>query len=142
MIFAYYFFVYFVKKHLLLENVCGKICLSGDKIKAKGIKGSGYEKVAQNAWKYGNQFNAFVMEGQPADVWEQTEKMNDEARKSPALGFVPDVSGLNAEIANISNVQAEFKAKKSCGTSPVDEWYDDYVAKLKTAGIEKVRDEI
>ena len=82
------------------------------------------------------------MEGQPSDVWEQTEKMNDEARKSPALGFVPNVDNINSEIANISNVKAEFKAKTNYGTSPVDEWYDDYVAKLKTAGIEKVRDEM
>ena len=109
---------------------------------ATEIKGSGYEQIAQNAWRYGNQFNAFVMEGQPSDVWEQTAKMNDEARKSPALGFVPNVDNINSEIANISNVKAEFKAKTSYGTSPVDEWYDDYVAKLKTAGIEKVRDEM
>ena len=109
---------------------------------AKEIEGSGYEKIAQGAWKYGNQFNAFVMEGQPADVWEQTIKMNDEARKSPVLGFVPNVDDINSEIANIANVKAEFKAKREYGTSPVDEWYDDYVAKLKTAGIEKVRDEL
>ena len=68
--------------------------------------------------------------------------MNDDAKKSPVLGFVTNVEDLNSEIANIANVQAEFAAKKSVGTSPVDEWYDDYVAKLKTAGIEKVRDEI
>ena len=89
---------------------------------AKEIKDSGYEKIAQNAWRYGNQFNAFVMEGQSADVWEQTAEMNDKARKSPALGFVPNVDDINSEIANIANVKAEFKAKCEYGTSPVDEW--------------------
>lgn len=109
---------------------------------ATEIAGSGYEGIAQNAWRYGNQFNGWVMEGQPADVWEQTEKMNDEARKSPALGFVPNTENINTEISNISNVNAEYKAKISYGTSPRSEYWDEYCKKMETAGIYKVRDEI
>lgn len=108
----------------------------------KEIEGSGYQQIGQNAWRYGNQFNGFVMEGQPADVWEQTEKMNDEARKSPALGFVPDTTAIDSEIANVANVKAEYKARVSYGTSPRSEYWDEYCQKLKDAGIEKIRDEI
>ena len=106
------------------------------------IEGSGYDDIPATAWRYGNQFNSLVMDTQPADVWEQTQKMNDEAIKSPALGFVPDQTNISAELANLSNVGAEYKAKINYGTSPVEEWYDDYIADLKTAGIEKVRDEL
>lgn len=109
---------------------------------AKEIKGTGYDNVASNAWRYGNQFNSYVMEGNEPTVWEETQKMNDEAVKSPALGFVPDTTSIDTEIANISNVESEYKARKGYGTSPRSEYWDEYISKLKTAGIEKVRDEL
>ena len=109
---------------------------------ATEIPGTGYDQVAQNAWRYGNQFNSWVMEGNEPDVWEQTAKMNDEALKSPALGFVPNTESINTEIANVANVNAEYLAKKGYGTSPRSEYWDEYCQKLKAAGINKIRDEI
>ena len=82
------------------------------------------------------------MEGQPADVWEQTKQMNDTAIKSPVLGFVPDTTSISAEIANISAVEQEYKAYRNYGVAPFEDWYDEYRAKLKAAGIETVRVEI
>lgn len=102
------------------------------------IVGGGYEGVGLSAWKYGNQFNGFVQDGQPTDVWEQTEQMNEEADKSPMLGFVPDTAAIDTELANIANVEAEYKAKRMYGTSPMSEWYDEFIAKLEQAGIDKV----
>jgi len=135
---------------------------------AKEIPDSGYNGIAQNAWRYGNQFNGYVMEGQSnsytegeilfngyvkegvelkeeqiANVWAQTQTMNDIiSDKSPAIGFVPDLTELSAEIANIHNVNDTYKARIEYGTHPVNEWYDQYIDELKTAGIEKMRDEI
>lgn len=106
------------------------------------VKGGGYEDIGQNAWKYGNQFNGFRQEGQAENVWEETKTMNDEADKSPMLGFVPDLTNLQSEIANIANVNSEFGAKRTYGTEELSSWYDEYNQKLKTAGIEKVRDEL
>ena len=106
------------------------------------IPDSGYDGMPTKAWAMGNQFNAYVMEGQPLDVWELTEKMNQESQKSPALGFVPDLSNLTTEVATVANVQAEYKAKRECGTNAPSEWYDEYIGKLKAAGIEKIRDEL
>ncbi len=94
------------------------------------IEDSGCDEMPSTARKYGNQFNSFVLDTQPSDVWEQTKKMNDEAIKSPALGFVPDQTNISAELANISNVDAEYKGKKEYGTAPMSEWYDDHVADL------------
>jgi len=106
------------------------------------IPDTGYSDVAKNAWRYGNQFNGYVMEDQPADVWEETRKMNDEAVKSPALGFVPNTEKIETELANIENVKSEYKAKTDFGTAARSEYWDEYIGKLKDAGIEKVRDEL
>lgn len=106
------------------------------------IKDSGYDNVGADAWRYGNQFNSFVAEGQSADVWEETKAMNDAAVKSPAMGFVPKTDSIMTEIANITNVNSEYKAKMEFGTAPREEYWDEYMQKLKTAGIDKVRDEI
>lgn len=106
------------------------------------IKDSGYDGVGQNAWKYGNQFNGFVAEGQPSDVWEQTEKMNNEADKSPMIGFVLNTDSIETELANITNVNAEYKARIEFGTEDMSVWYDEYSKKLEQANIKKVRDEI
>ena len=140
-------FLYIINSNKELYNLLcfgleGKHYTKNEDGTVKRIEGSGYEKMSNMAWAMGNQFNAYVMEGQPLDVWELTEKMNDESQKSPALGFVPDLSNLTTEVAAIANVQAEYKAKRECGTNDPAEWYDEYIAKLKTAGIEKVRDEL
>lgn len=109
---------------------------------ATQIKDSGYDNVANNAWRYGNQFNGYVMEGQAPTVWEETAKMNDDAIKSPAIGFVPDTDPITTEIANITNVNSEYKAKIEYGTSPREEYWDEYVNKLENAGYDKVYNEI
>ena len=124
--------------NLICWGIEGKHYKKNEDGTATVIKGSGYDDVAQNAWKYGNQFNGFVMEGQPADVYEQTKKMNDEAVKSDLLGFVPDTSKIATEIANVANVEAEFKAKRDMGTDDVDTWWDTYCKKLKDAGQDKI----
>ena len=107
------------------------------------IPDSGYNGVGSvNAWKYGNQFNSFVENGQPIDIWEQTEKMNNDADKSPMLGFVPDTSNIESEIANITNIEAEYKARKDYGTEDFDVWYGEFCEKLDAAGVDRVISEI
>ncbi len=104
------------------------------------ISGSGYD-YSNAAWKYGNQFNAHILEGQELTVWEETEKMNNEAQKSPVLGFVPDTSAIATELGNMSNTNAEYKAK-TMGTIPFEEWYDEYCKKMDQAGAHKVLEEL
>lgn len=108
----------------------------------KEIEDSGYNGVGQLAWKFGNQFNSYILEGQPLDVWEKTEEMNNNAKKSVALGFVPYLDDLSTEIANLANVESEYKAKIEFGTIKREVYWNEYRQKLTQAGIEKVRDEI
>ena len=97
--------------------------------KVVSIKNSGYDPNLD--WCFGNQFNAYIREGAPDDVWEQTIKMNDEAAKSPLLGFVPDI----APIAN------EYSIYKVGADDPKNYW-DEYMKKLDAAGQQKVLDEL
>ncbi len=106
------------------------------------IADSGYKDIGRNAWKYGNQFNALRQEGQAESVWADTEKMNDEAVKSPLIGFVPNTESIATELANISNIDAEYKARIEYGTAPRAEYWDEYCRKLDEAGIQKVKDEL
>jgi putative aldouronate transport system substrate-binding protein len=101
-----------------------------------------YKNNGRSAWKYGNQFNSLIMVGQSADVWEETEKMNNEAVKSPMLGFVPDTNIITNEIANITSVDDEYKAKTAYGTDPYSVWKDEYQNKLEQAGSDKVLKEL
>lgn len=106
------------------------------------IKDSGYDEVGAGAWRYGSQFNSLLIEGQELTVWDETKKMNDEAVKSPALGFVINTDAITTEIANIVNVNSEYKAKVEFGTAAREEYWDEYMSKLDNAGIEKVRAEV
>ena len=68
--------------------------------------------------------------------------MNNEAVKSPMLGFVPNTDPITNELANITNVDSEFSAKKGMGTADASEWLDDYLAKREQAGVQKVKEEL
>lgn len=106
----------------------------------KQIEDSGYTEVGSKACLFGNQFNSYLMEGQPENVWEETKKMNDEAEKFPGFGFIPDTDQYSAELANIANTVSEYKAKIEYGTSARDEYWDEFKKKLNDAGVEKVRE--
>lgn len=106
------------------------------------IENSGYNGMGQNAWRFGNQFNALLLEDQADDTWERTEKMNNEAIKSKMLGFVPNTDSITNELANAKNIADEYKAKRQFGTVALSSWEDEYAKKLDTAGIHKIRDEL
>jgi len=99
------------------------------------IQKSGY--TPNSAWKFGNQFNAFYLQNQEVGIWDQTEKMNDEAMKSPISGFMLDTDSIKNELSQISAVNQEFGVISS-GSVPIEDTYDKYVAKLETIGLENV----
>ncbi len=111
-----------------------------------GIEGVNYEKVGENRIKHinrfapaayilGNQFLAYLYDDQPDDAWEQTKKINDEAKLSPLYGFVPDTTNCSAQVANCKSVVGEYKGIQQ-GVGDTEKLYADFVAKLKSAGID------
>lgn len=115
-----------------------------------GIEGKHYEKLEdgtirliadsgydpQGDWKFGNQYNAYVQEGQPLDVWEQTKKMNDEATPSPLIGFSYDKNDILTETTEIDTVGKKYHYSTM---TDVDKDYAAWASDIKKAGSEKVR---
>ncbi len=100
------------------------------------IENSGYS--LKEDWKMGNTFNGYPLKGQDPDIFEQTIAYNDAAELSANLGFVPDWTSIETELANIANVRSKY--------SPIandpETWWDDYCKELKKAGADKVCDEM
>ncbi|MEE0203431.1 MAG: ABC transporter substrate-binding protein [Muricomes sp.] len=116
-----------------------------------GIEGKHYEKISDNmikpvadsgyshgqSWALGNVFNSYAIEGQPEDVWEQTEALNDSAQVSPLIGFSFDPEPVKMEIASVSKVVKEYESLVG-GELPVDETNAEFIEKLKVAGLDDV----
>lgn len=87
-----------------------------------GIEKTHYTKLDENtieilkdskfnpsmAWALGNQFNAFVQKGQPADVWELTKKLNENAISSPIEGFSFNPELVKTEIAQMTTTGLKY----------------------------------
>lgn len=120
-----------------------------------GIEGKNYTKVDENyikkstenaysqpAWAIGNTFNAYLIEGQPITLAEDTKKINSEAKASPILGFVPKQDSLKIEIANCKAVLDEYLTILEQGIVDIDTTYAAFMAKLKSAGVDKIISEL
>ena len=120
-----------------------------------GIEGKHYNKVGENrieliensgynpnaAWKFGNQFNAYLLPGQADDVWEQTKQINESAEKVVNFGFDPDYTAVRTQQAQCSTVISEYKVMNTGAINP-DEYFDDFEKKLYDAGLQDIINEI
>ncbi len=108
--------------------------------KIRPVENSGYAPNVD--WAFGNQFNALIKEGQDDDVWEQTEKMNEEAVKSPLLAFTLDTEPIKTEISQISAINQEYEAELFIVEGLDSPSVAEYKKKLEAAGLQKVMDEV
>ncbi|MNV79495.1 hypothetical protein D3C71_1730490 [compost metagenome] len=119
-----------------------------------GIEGQDYKKVSANriekiadtyqfdAWQLGNQFNAYLLPGQPDDAWEQTKKMNEGVVVDPLADFSFNRTPVQNELVQISAVYKEFNVILKNGLDDPDAAVKRFKDKLKQAGEEKVKAEI
>ena len=105
------------------------------------IENSGYDMKAQG-WKFGNQFNQYLTPELPDGIWEKTKEINDNAERSEILGFFLDDSMITTEISQCTKVRQEYSKRISAGVEDPAEYYDEYLDKLKKAGIYTIRDEV
>lgn len=87
----------------------------------------------------GNQFLTPVWTGDQTDLWDRMKADNDTAQKSLALGFNFDSSGVKTEVAAVATVRAQYRNLIENGVAdPASGILDEYITKLKEAGIEKI----
>jgi putative aldouronate transport system substrate-binding protein len=115
-----------------------------------GIAGQDYTKISDTriepiadkysapAWQLGNQFNAYLLPGQPDDVWEQTKKNNASAKYGEMGDFVFDSKNVESELANVDAVNQEFDTMLNYGLDDTDTVLAKRAEKLKSAGFDKV----
>ena len=87
---------------------------------------------------FGNGFLAHVWEGNDVDLWDQTEKFNNEAIISKAMGFTYDPTPVKNEVAALTNVYDQYKMSLEGGVVDPSEVYPQFIERLKQAGIDKV----
>ena len=120
-----------------------------------GIEGKHYKKTGENrielipdsgynpnsSWEWGCQFNAYLLPSQEDDVWEQTKAINESARVSNIMGFCFDSTNVKGEIAQCNAVIAEYMPALGTGSINYEEKLEQFRAKLKTAGVDKIIEE-
>lgn len=102
---------------------------------AQSIDGAGYAPGC--SWAFGNVFLTTPYVGQPADVWEQTKKLNEEATVSNLTGFSYSNANVQSEITNVTSVSKEYIGIIT-GQMPVEETLTAFLDKLNSAGIDVV----
>ncbi|WP_248930801.1 ABC transporter substrate-binding protein [Paenibacillus hamazuiensis] len=100
------------------------------------IAGSGY--FPNKAWAFGNQFNAYLLPGQPDDVWQQTIELNNKADRSLLLGFNFNIEPVKAEIAQAQSVIDEYTPGLMTGSVDPDKYLPQFLDRLKAAGADKI----
>lgn len=126
--------------NLIAYGIEGKHYTLTEEGKVSYIEESGYAPKA--SWKFGNQFNALVEDGAEADVWEQTEALNNSACVDKLLGFVFDDSNVTTEVSNCTSVRSEYKYVWLGTALDYREYRDEYIEKMEQAGIRKVIEEL
>ena len=90
-------------------------------------------------------FNRTPLAGAPGVGDEEFDKEAKEFEEklvaSPVLGFTLDESNIATEIANIQQTQEEYTVNLKTGAFD-ESYYDEFLEKLNTAGIEKVIEEV
>ena len=98
--------------------------------------------IPKACWKFGNQFNAMLLPGQPEDVWEQTKKENETARIDPLIGFSFDISAIESEQSSVSAASTEFGRILQYGLEDPNVVYFESKNKQELAGRQIIIDEI
>ncbi len=125
--------------NIMAFGIEGKHYTLTEEGKVKKIENSGY---SMEGWKWGCQFNSLLLDGQADDTWEETKRLNDEAEKSPLMGFVLDTTPIEAELANYAAVSSEYKFYLEGYTTDYLDFEDDYKKKLANVDVKAIKKEL
>ena len=103
----------------------------------------GFENKAETGWEsaassYGNRYLLKVQEGQPADLWDQIQKYNEDSMKSGALGFTFDPAPVAGQIAAVQNAYNEYMPAIIVGAVDPEEALPKAIAAMNAVGAEEI----
>lgn len=104
----------------------------------KEIPDSGY--FFNSGWALGNQFNAYLVEGQQEGVWEETMEINNNAEVSPISGFSFNEDPVATAMAQMSSVTSEYKFIGLY--DDFDTRFEEFRTKMEQAGVEEYKEEV
>jgi len=107
----------------------------------KVAEDSKYSMSATNAWTFGNQFNAYYRDDQTVGSWEESDKLNRSMKVSTYYGFTFDNTAVKNEIAKVAAVFNEYHFERIYARANWQEAYNEYVQKVKAAGVDKMVEE-
>lgn len=122
-----------------------------------GIEGVNYNKVDENIieiiensgygnagmqWMFGNISLNYTVKGEDPDKWDKMEKFNESLKPAADLGFVFDQESVKTEIGACQNVKAQYGGRLEEGIVDVDKTLAEYKSKLKSAGSDKIMEEV
>lgn len=110
---------------------------NGANVTIETIENSGYSPLTD--WMFGNTDQSWCEEGStPSSDWKEA---NESAERSRILGFAFDADKVANEISMCSNVLGEYLTSLTSGSVEPTQRYDDFIAKLKQAGADKIVEE-
>ncbi len=106
---------------------------------AKFPEGVSAENVAYHTadFLYGNQFITLPWDGNPANIRDMVEEEMEACGVSQYLGFSADTTVITNELTALTNVTNEYVPGLAAGILSEND-YNDFIAKLKASGIDKV----
>lgn len=112
----------------------------GDTV-VKVIADSGYS-MASGQWKIGNVYNSYTTIEEDPEKYMQLRMFDDSAKDSRIAGFTFVTDPVQAEIASVATVDAQYNAQFLLGAIDPDTIIDDYRQALEKAGLDKIQAEL
>jgi ABC-type sugar transport system, periplasmic component len=97
--------------------------------------------VGYSLWsKFGvpNTYLQYLLEGSDPDQWNKMDEFNKNAKKSVAFGFAFDSGPVTNEASVVTNIVSEYNNALTSGLMDPSEKYDEFIKKMKDAGLDKV----
>ena len=95
-------------------------------------------------WTMGNYFQGYERSNQMVGALQLGDTLTKACTKvSPVFGFLPDTLPVESEFAQIQALRTEYESVLLSGAS--EDWeatYEEYLAKLDAAGLDKVLTEL
>lgn len=126
--------------NLLCYGIEGKHYTLNEEGKLEFPETTGYK--AAGDWKYGNQFNAYITAGMDDDVWEVTERMNNEAVVTPYSDFVFDTDPVRTQVAQVASADSEYSGGGMTTTKDLTKFLADRMKLARDSGFDDVLAEV